>query len=117
MEHHAAHRHLRLEHLEHVPADRLTLAVLVGREDELVGTLQRPLQVGNHLLFRVVHDVGRVEVVVGIDPGQPAVGIDLVGVVLLQFFLVARQIADVADAREDLEVVAEIARDRARLGR
>ena len=41
VEHHAPHRHLRLQHLEHVPADRLALAILVGREDELVGALQR----------------------------------------------------------------------------
>ena len=40
VEHHALHRDRRLQHFEHVPADRFALAVLVGREDELVGTLQ-----------------------------------------------------------------------------
>ena len=35
VEHHPLHRHLRLQHLEHVPRDRLALAVLVGREVEL----------------------------------------------------------------------------------
>ena len=52
VEHHAPHGHLRLQHLEHVPADRLTLAVFVGCEDELVGALQRRLQLGDDLLLR-----------------------------------------------------------------
>jgi hypothetical protein len=41
VEHHPLHRHRRLEHLEQVPGDRLALAVLIGREVELVGVLQR----------------------------------------------------------------------------
>ena len=65
--------HLRLQHLEHVPADRLALAILVGREDELVGVLQRLLQLGDDLLLVGVHDVHDVEVVVGVDAGEPAV--------------------------------------------
>ena len=42
VEHHPLHRHLRLQVLEQVPADRLTLAVLVGGEVELAGVLQAP---------------------------------------------------------------------------
>ena len=42
VEHHAAHRHLRLEHLEQVPGDALALAVFVGGEEKLVGVLERP---------------------------------------------------------------------------
>ena len=58
------------EHLEHVPADRLALAILVGREDELVGALQRRLQLGDDLLLVGGHDVAGVEVVVGVDPAR-----------------------------------------------
>ena len=57
-----------------MPADRLALAVLVGCEDELVGALQRRLQLGDDLLLRRVHDVDGVEVMVGIDAREPAVG-------------------------------------------
>ena len=99
VEHHALHRDRRLQHLEHVPADRLALAVLVGREDELVGALQRALQLGDDLLLRRVHDVDDVEVVVGVDAGEAAVRLDLVGRLGLQFLLVAREVADVPDAR------------------
>ena len=53
VEHHPAHRHLRLQHLEQVPGDRLALAVLVGREQELVGVLELLLQLGDlRLLVR-----------------------------------------------------------------
>ena len=107
-----------LQHLEHVPADRFALAVLVGREDELVGALQRALQLGDDLLLRRVHDVDDVEVVVGVDAGEAAVGLDLVGRLGLQFLLVARQVADVPDARHHrVRVRAEVARDGLRLGR
>ena len=53
VEDHPLHGHLRLQHLEHVPRDGLALAILVGREDELVGVLQRPLQIGDDLLLPV----------------------------------------------------------------
>ena len=89
VEHHALDRHVRLQHLEHVPADRLALAVLVGREDELVGALQRPLQLGDDLLLRRVHDVDDVEVVVGVDAGEAAVRLALSGAADLSSLLVA----------------------------
>ncbi len=79
VEHHPLDRHLGVEHLAHVPADRFALAVLVGGEDQLVGVLQRLLQFGDDLLLARVHDVDDVEVVVGVDPGEAAVGLDLVG--------------------------------------
>ena len=78
VEHHPLHGHVRLEHLEHVPADRLALAILVGREDELVGALERLLQLGDDLLLVGVHHVAGVEVVVGVDAGEAAVGLLLV---------------------------------------
>ena len=61
--------------------------------------------------FDVVHDVHDVEVVVGIDAGQAAVRLHLVGVLRLQLLLVAGQVADVADAAMHREVAAEIAPD------
>ena len=51
VEDHAAHRHLRLQHLDEVPGDRLAFAVFVRREQELVGVLQLRLQVGDDLLL------------------------------------------------------------------
>ena len=96
VEHHAANRHLRLQHLEHVPADRLALAVLVSGEDELVGALEGRLQLGDDLLLRGVHDVDHVEVVVGIDAREPAVRLLLVVGDLL---LAPGQVTNVTDAR------------------
>ena len=112
VEHHPLHRDLRVEHLEHVPPDGLALAVLVGREDELVGALQRALQLGDDLLLGRVHDVHDVEVVVRVDAGQAAVGLDLLRALGLQLLLVARQVADVPDARHHRVIIrAEVARD------
>ena len=87
VEHHPLHRDLRVEHLQDVPPDGLALAVLVGREDELVDALQRPLQLGDDLLLGRVHHVDDVEVVVGVDAGQPAVGLDLLRALRLHSFL------------------------------
>ena len=42
---------LRLQHLEQVPRDRLALAVLVGREVELVRVLERRLQLPTTFFF------------------------------------------------------------------
>ena len=68
VEHHALHRHLRLEHLEQVPRDRLALAVLVGREVDLARVLQRRLELGDDVLLVVGDDVDGREVVVDVDP-------------------------------------------------
>ena len=71
VEHHPLHRDARLEHLEEVPRDGLALAVLVGREVELAGVLERGLQLRDDLLLVVGHDVDRREVVVDVD-AEPA---------------------------------------------
>ena len=47
VEDHPLDRHLGLEHLEQVPRDGLALAVLVGREQELVGVGELALQLGD----------------------------------------------------------------------
>ena len=60
VEHHAANGHLRLEHLEEVPRNGLTLAVLIGCEEEFVGFLEEFLEFGDlFLLVRVHHVIGR----------------------------------------------------------
>ena len=64
--------------------------------------------------FDGVHDVDRVEVVVGVDAGEPAVRLLLV---VGHLVLAAGQVADVPDARLHRVVVAEEARDGARLRR
>ena len=84
------------EHLGEVPGDRLALAVLVGREVELVGALQQLLEVGHHRLLAVRDDVERLEAVVDVDAeARPSLalvgGRHLVGA--------AGQVPDVADAR------------------
>ena len=67
VEDHAPDRHLRLQHLQQVPGDRLALAVFVGREQELVGVLQELLQLADLLLLVRVDDVERLEVVLDVD--------------------------------------------------
>ena len=99
VEHHPLHRHRRLEHLEQVPGDRLALAVLIRREVELVGVLQRPLQLGDRVLLAGVHLVLDGEVVLDVD--AEALG---------------RQVADVAHGREHGELAAQEALDGAGFG-
>ena len=67
VEHHAADRNLRLQHLDEVPGDRLSLAILVRREQELVRVLQVLLQLGDDLLLARVDDVVRLEPLVDVD--------------------------------------------------
>ena len=113
VEDHPLDRDLGLEHLQQVPGDGLALAVLVGREEELVGVLERPLELGDLLLLVGVDDVVRLEAVVDVD-GELAerallhVRGQLGGL---------RQVADVPDAGLDVVALAEVPRDRARLGR
>jgi hypothetical protein len=113
VEDHPANRHLRLEHLAQVPGDRLALAILVGREQDLVGLLDVLAEGGDHLLLlRADHVEGR-EVVLDVDaeprPRLPLVlGGDVGGPL--------GEVADVPDARLYGELGPEEARDRARLG-
>ena len=61
VEDHAPDGHLRLQHLEQVPGDRLALAVLVRREQELVGALELLLELRDRLLLVRIDDVERLE--------------------------------------------------------
>ena len=114
VEHHALHRHGRVEDLGQVPRDRLALAVLVRREVELVGRLEEPLEVRDDRLLGRRDHVERLEPVVHVDAeARPRFALDRRG----HFVGAAGQVADVADRRLDDEVGPEHAADGARLGR
>ena len=100
VEDHPLDRHLRLEVLEEVPADRLTLAVLVRREVQLAGVLQRGTQLLDHLGAAFGELVRRLEPVVDVD-GQS----------------LGRQIGDVAHRGAHVVGVAEELGDRLGLRR
>ena len=112
VEDHALHRDLRLQHLEQVPGDRLALAVLVRREQELVGVGEQLLQLAHLLPLVRIDDVEGLELVVDVD-AEP--GPRLLLVLLRNVGRALGKVADVADARLDDEALAEVARDRLRL--
>ena len=71
VEHHAAHGNLRLQDLQEVPRDGLTLAVLISCQIEFVALLEELLEFGDlFLLVRVHHVVGR-KTVVHVDGEAP----------------------------------------------
>src|SRR5436190_20828985 len=96
-----------------MPADRLALAILVRCEQELVRTLQLLPQRRDYPLLVRVDDVVRLEPVVDRD-SERAVPLPLL---LRDLGRALRQVPDVADARLDHELWAQIARDRFRLCR
>ena len=113
VEDHALDGHLRVQDLEQVPRDGLSLTILIRREIELVGILQQLLQMADVVLLLGADDVERLEVVLGVDTeSRPRFALVLLG----NICCVARQIPDVPDRRLDLVLVAEIARDRACFG-
>ncbi len=120
VEDHPPDGYLRLQHLDDVPGDRLTLAILVGREDDLIDALQRTPQLGDDLLLRWGDDVVRVEVVLRVDPHETAVAL---AELLRELLPLLREVADVTDARleqelarrADLRAAVEKARDGLRL--
>ena len=90
---------LVLQHLQHVPGDRLALAVGIGRENDAVGALHR-LGDGRHALGRLGIDVpDHREIVVGIDRA-----------------VLGREVANVAVGGVDLVSLAQILVDRLGLG-
>ena len=83
---------------DEVPGDRLALAVLVRREQELVGVLELRAQARDDLLLLRVDDVERLEVGVDVDAeARPRL------LLLRRRHLggAVRQVADVADRRLD----------------
>ncbi len=80
VEDHAPHGHLRLEQLDQVPADRLALAVLVRRDVELVGVLERGLELLDDVLLARRDDVHGLEALVDVHPeASPALALDIAG--------------------------------------
>ena len=67
VEHHAAHGNLRLQDLQEVPRDSLTLAVLISCQEEFVGFLEELLEFGDLFLLIRVHHVVRLEALVHVD--------------------------------------------------
>jgi hypothetical protein len=66
-------RDLRFENLEQVPGDRFPLAVLIRRQENLGGLLERGLDFGNDLLLLRRHHVVRLESVLHVH-GELAEG-------------------------------------------
>ena len=95
-----------------VPGDRLPFAVLVRREQELVGVLQLALQPGNHLLLVRVDDVVRLELVLEVDAERA----EALPFLLRDVGGALRQVTDVTDAGLDDELGTEVPGDRLRLG-
>jgi hypothetical protein len=113
VEDHAPHRHLRAQQVEQVPGDRLTLAVLVGREVERARLLAPGLELADARLLVGGDDVERLESVVDVDPeARPALA--LVGGRDLRRR--RRQVANVADRGLDHPVRAQEPGDGAGLG-
>ena len=83
----------------HMPTDRLTLAIRVGREDQSVGALRGVLDFFHPLGLVGIQQPLHRKAVVGID--RPVLG---------------RQIADVAIAGQHLEIASQIFLDRLCLG-
>ena len=114
VEHHAAHRHLGLEHLEQMPGDGLTLTVGVCGQQKLIAFLELGLEVCDLLLLIWADHIQRGETVLGVHteacPG---------------FLLVLRwdicgttwKITDVTDRGFNDVVVTQVRLDLACLGR
>ena len=109
VEDHPPHGHLRLQHLEQVPGDRLALAILVRREQELVGVGELLAQLSDRLLLVGVDDVERLEPVLDVDAeARPRLALVLLG----DLRGAVGQVANVADGGLDDEVGPEVAGDR-----
>src|ERR671931_557288 len=94
------HRGVDVEEGRYVVGDRLALAVVVGREHEVLGPLPRLLQRGD-VLLRVLGDlVGDLEVVLDVHAE-----------------VALREVTDVAVGGPDRELGTEVLLDRLRLGR
>ncbi|MBM2808840.1 MAG: flagellar basal body rod protein [Cutibacterium acnes] len=69
VEHHATHRHLRLELVKQMPGDGLPLAVTIGSEQELVRVLEQALEFADRRPLFWGNDVDRGELVIDVDSG------------------------------------------------
>jgi hypothetical protein len=116
VEHHPLDGHalLGLELVEEVPGDRLSLAVLIGGQEELVGVLEQALELADVRLLVARDDVVGRELVVHVDrEATPRLVLDRgwrVGGVV-------GEVTDVPDRGLHDVVVAEVAADGAGLRR
>ncbi len=108
VEDHALDRHSGAQHLEEMPGDGLSFAVLVGGEYEFARIFHQLLELADLLGLLGRHDVERFEPVVDVD-AQAGPLLALVGGRNLGRVL--RQIADVPDRGLDHVIVAEIPGD------
>ena len=67
VEDHAAHGNLRLQNLQEVPRDGLTLAVLISCQIEFVGLLEELLKFGDLFLLVRVHHVVGLKAIIHVD--------------------------------------------------
>ncbi len=109
VEHHPADRDLRLEHLDQVPRDALSLAVLIGREQELVGLLELLAELGDVRLAVARDQIEGLEVLLDVD----RVLLDVVVPALDLLFEVGgtSEVTDVADRRFDHIALPQILLD------
>ena len=111
---HALDRHFRLQFLVQVPGDALALAVVVGRQNDLVGAGGQLLELGDMRAFFRGHHVQRLEVVFHVQ-AQPRPGLALV--LLGDVRRTLGQVADVPDAGLHRVPLSEVFLDGAGLGR
>ena len=93
-----------------MPRDRLALAVLVRREQELVRIGEVLLELRDDLLLARVDDVVRLEVLLHVDTERA----EALALALGNVGRSVRQVTNVAHARVDREVAPEVAGDRPR---
>ena len=110
VEDHAPHGDLRLQHLDEMPGDRLALAILVRREEELVRAGEVLLELADRLLLLGLDDVVRLESLVDVDTERT----EALPQGSRHVRRTARKVADVPHARPEHVAVSEVARDRAR---
>ena len=67
MEYHPPDRHSRLQQFHEVPADRLSLPILVGRDEEFIRLPEGGLQAGDHPPLAATDHIEGLEVLVDLD--------------------------------------------------
>ena len=107
VEHHAAHGNLRLQDLQEVPRDGLTLAVLISCQIEFVALLEELLEFGDLFLLVRVHHVVGLETVVHVD-GEAA---ERPLLHVLGQLGGLREVADVADGGGHVVVGTQVSLD------
>ena len=69
VEHHPLDRHLGVEQLQQMPADRFPLAVFIRGQEQFISALEGVLELLDDLFLVLRHHIEGLEVVFGVDPG------------------------------------------------